>query len=250
MNWINLNVTVIDSEEFLGADPVERATWLCLLRYCIGQENGGRIEGAKAWKDRKWQQVVRVTAREVMAVCDLWEWDGDDLVVAFYPSEKELEVQHLRSVGKQTSEAKRAAAKANGAKGGRPPKKTEPEPTSETQETHGNPSETHRKEGEGEGEGEGKNPLPLFADGEAKPLCTLQQAIAQAPMARMSVKAAEHWWHTRNSAGWTKGSTGGGAPRRITSWQSDMATSREWAEDAVSKASQPKNSDGKPIARL
>jgi hypothetical protein len=69
-------------------------------------------------------------------------------------------------------------------------------------------------------------------------------------MVRMTPKAAEHWWHTRNAAGWTKGSTGGGAPRRITSWQSDMATSRDWAEDAVAKARQQKTADGKPVARL
>lgn len=108
MNWININVAVIDSEEFLGSEPTERGTWLCLQRYCVGQENGGRIAGAKEWKDRKWQQVVRVTLREVSSKCDLWAWESDDLVVAFYPIEKEIEVKTNRS---------------NGAKGGRPTKK-------------------------------------------------------------------------------------------------------------------------------
>lgn len=100
-----------------------------------------------------------------------------------------------------------------------------------------------------EGEEGGGSRLPVFAS-ESKPLCTLEQALAQAPMARMTPKAAEHWWHTRNSAGWTKGSTGGGAPRRITSWQSDMATSRDWAEEGASKARQQKTPNGKPSARL
>lgn len=233
MNWINLNVTVLDSEEFLGADPVERATWLCLLRYCIGQENGGRIEGARLWKDRKWQQVVRVTGKEVASECDLWTWDGDDLLVAFYPTDKEAEIQHLRSIGKQTSEAKRAAAKANGSKGGRPTKNPAENPTETQQETHAKPIEI---EVEGEVERKGKYPLPPSEPETEKPLVSLQAAIAHASMVRMTPKAAEHWWHTRNAAGWTRSSASGGHPRKITSWQSDMAASRDWAEEAASKA--------------
>ncbi|QJE99101.1 hypothetical protein [Luteolibacter luteus] len=100
MNWINLNVTFLDSEEFISATPVQRATWLCLLRYCAGQENSGRIEGAKLWKDRMWLQVVRVRLREItVGECRLWEWQGDDLVVNFYPTEKEAEVRKKRTQG-------------------------------------------------------------------------------------------------------------------------------------------------------
>lgn len=171
MNWININVTVIDSEEFLGATPTERATWLCLIRYCVGQENGGRIEGAKDWKDRKWQQVVRVTSREVSAKCDLWSWEGDDIAVAFYPLEKEAEIQHLREIGRISSDAKRDAAKANGAKGGRPRKtpneseqKTQREET-QREETQTNPTETHRKEVEVEVEVERKEKPSFAPDG-------------------------------------------------------------------------------------
>lgn len=111
MNWINLNVAVLDSEEFIGSDQCERGTWLCLMRYCCGQENGGRIEAAKEWKDRKWQQIARVTLKEVQASCDLWRWEGDDLIVEFYPEDKEAEVRQ-----------KRENAKTNGALGGRPKK--------------------------------------------------------------------------------------------------------------------------------
>jgi hypothetical protein len=167
MNWLNLNITVLDSEEFLGAEPVQRATWLCLLRYCIGQENGGRIKGAMPWTDRKWQQVVRVTAEEVAAGCDLWSWDGEDLVVRFYPNDKEHEVQTNR---------------ANGSKGGRPRKATpepKPEPVAEPRKNHPvsdgltgrfEIAETERKgigsgkEGEGNGNGnEAPSPARVFA---------------------------------------------------------------------------------------
>ena len=131
MNWLNLNTQTLDSENFLGSDPTERATWLCLLRYCIGQENGGIITACDAWADRKWQQLVRVTKEEVMQTCDLWSWDGDRLIVWGYPKEKEDEIQHLRHLGKMKTTAKQDAAKANGKLGGRP--KTQQETQQETQ---------------------------------------------------------------------------------------------------------------------
>lgn len=152
MNWININVTVIDSEEFLGATPTERATWLCLIRYCAGQENGGRIEGAKHWKDRKWQQVVRVTSREVSAKCDLWTWEGDDIVVTYYPGDKEAEVRQRREI-----------AKANGNRGGRP-RKTD---TGTNDETREKPTSVifGKAEGEVERELERKEKPPFAPDG-------------------------------------------------------------------------------------
>lgn len=153
MNWLNLSIQTLDSENFLGSDPTERATWLCLLRYCIGQENGGVITGCSGWADRKWQQLVRVTKDEVQSACDLWSWEGETLVVWGYPLEKEQEVQRNREIGskggKARTEAKIAAVKANGSKGGRP--KTQAETKAEPkQNLSENQSEnlTERKEKE------------------------------------------------------------------------------------------------------
>jgi hypothetical protein len=111
MDWLNLHTSTLDSPEFVGSSPVERSTWLCLLRFCIGQENSGRIVGGRTWKDRQWQQLARVTLREVSVSCGLWKWDGDDLIVGFYPGEKENEVKTRREV-----------ARKNGLRGGRPEK--------------------------------------------------------------------------------------------------------------------------------
>lgn len=154
MDWINLHSSTLDSPAFVGSSPIERSTWLCLLRFCIGQENGGRIVGALLWKDRQWQQLARVTLREVKASSRLWTWEGDDLVVSFYPVEKEQEVKD-----------RRATARTNGAKGGRP-QKTNTETNvgpdvAPNVETHGKPtlviSAKAEGEGEGEREGEGNN---------------------------------------------------------------------------------------------
>lgn len=66
--------------------------------------------------------------------------------------------------------------------------------------------------------------------------CSVEQAISNAPVCRMTADEARHWWNVRNASGWTKGSTGGGTPRRITSWQSDQATSRTWVAESMQKA--------------
>jgi hypothetical protein len=140
MNWINIETTTLDAEEFVGSDPTARATWLCLLRFCCGQENGGVIKGCKSWPDRKWQQLARVTKAEVETDSALWSWDGENLCVWRYPTDKETEVQHRRE-----------RARTNGKTGGRPTSK----PTSET-ESKPTLVAFAKAEGEGEGEGEGE----------------------------------------------------------------------------------------------
>jgi hypothetical protein len=107
MDWLNIHRSTLAAEQFLGCDPVQRATWLCLMAYCADQENGGRIEGASDWVDRKWQQVVRITRDEAHDKCALWQWAEGVLIVWAYPSEKEAEVRRNR---------------VNGKTGGRPPK--------------------------------------------------------------------------------------------------------------------------------
>lgn len=124
MNYLNIDINdMLRSSEFIGSEPVERATWLCLMGWCAAQENGGVIESARDWSDRKWQQLCGITKEEATTACDLYRFDGEDLVVSLYPVDKETEVK-----------TKRETARDNGKKGGRPRKKTEPKPTTETKE--------------------------------------------------------------------------------------------------------------------
>lgn len=145
MDWLNLHTSILDSNEFLGCDPVERATWLCLLRYCIGQENGGRIEGAVAWGDRKWQQIARVTLSEVSASCLLWRMDGSDVVVWAYPMTKEIEVKKNREDGKKGGRPKGSGSKPNN------PPVIPPVTGSETPRGNGKEGKEKGKEEEKEG---------------------------------------------------------------------------------------------------
>lgn len=97
MNWLNINVSTLDSESYLCATHCERSTWLNLLRYCIGQENEGTIKGAKAFGNRHWRQLVRVSLQDVQRPSKLWDWDGDDLQVNFYPGPQEAAVKAKRN---------------------------------------------------------------------------------------------------------------------------------------------------------
>jgi len=118
MNYLNLHTDTLRSEDYLGCDPTERATWLNLMAWCASQENGGVIKNCAGWADRKWLQMCGITKKEVMLSCSLYSFnDTFDLTVAFYPSDKESEVV-----------AKREIAKINGAKGGRPKKEKTIEP--------------------------------------------------------------------------------------------------------------------------
>lgn len=102
MQYLNTETRILHSPEFIGSAPDERGTWFALSLWCAQQENGGRIVGARLWKDRQWQQTCGVTAREVARTTRLISWDGDDALIWNYPDDKEKEVQAKRKAGRAT----------------------------------------------------------------------------------------------------------------------------------------------------
>lgn len=141
MEYINIPLYVIRSNEYIGADPTQRATWLSLVAWSCDQENMGRIAGARTWGDRRWMQSCGVMASEVAESCGLFRWDGDDLVISFYPADAQREIERKREI-----------ARANGRKGGRKPT-SEPMPETNVGSNVGNqprianeaPSESEKK---------------------------------------------------------------------------------------------------------
>jgi hypothetical protein len=105
MKWLNIEIATLRSPKYIGAEPIERATWLSLLGYCADQENGGRIVGCIKWKDRTWQQVCGITQAEASIASNLYRFDGDDLLVEFYPLEKEAELRAKRKAGSKGGKA-------------------------------------------------------------------------------------------------------------------------------------------------
>lgn len=112
MNYLNIHTDTLKSDAFIGADPTERATWLCLLAWSVTQENGGTISNCRDWNDRKWQQLCGVTKDEVHTESGLFTFIGQNLRIAYYPKAQEEEVVK-----------KRVTARANGKLGGRPKNK-------------------------------------------------------------------------------------------------------------------------------
>ena len=99
MEWLNIHISTLRSPEFIGSNPAERATWLCVLGYSVEQENGGRIVGGATWKDRQWQQACGVTLREVRSADKLLKVSGGDIEVNGYPVAKEAHVRQARGAG-------------------------------------------------------------------------------------------------------------------------------------------------------
>lgn len=108
MEWINFHVSNLDKVEFRTAEAGDRGTWLFLLRYCVGQEVGDRIPRCRSWSDQTWQKTCAVSSADVMRQCGLWEWDGEDLIVGFYPHDAEESVRKKRMAAINTN-AKRHA---------------------------------------------------------------------------------------------------------------------------------------------
>ena len=152
MNWLNIELRTIRSPEYVGSSPTERATWLSVLAYCADQENGGRISGAAGWKDRQWQQVCGVTAREVRAATRLILIDGADVIAFAYPVEKEAEVMARRQAGREgglrSAASKYTRNQASSAS-------STPSSSASSGALHG-ASSSAATEGEGEGERERK----------------------------------------------------------------------------------------------
>lgn len=152
MEYINIPLYVIRSNEYIGADPTQRATWLSLVAWSCDQENMGRIAGARSWGDRRWMQSCGVMASEVAESCGLFHWDGDDLVISFYPADAQREIERKREI-----------ARVNGRKGGRKPT-SEPIPETNVGSNVGNqpriandaPLESEKKGKEKKGNSKGE----------------------------------------------------------------------------------------------
>jgi len=141
-----MRVANMRAPEYTGCNMVERATWWHLNAYCAEQENGGRICGCRSWGDNRWQQAAQLKKAEAHHPCPLWSWDGEDLVVWRYPSDQEESFHAKRegnSLGGQSrSEAKVAAVRENGKKGGRPRK---PQMEAENQSRNLSPNQSRNQ---------------------------------------------------------------------------------------------------------
>lgn len=205
MDWLNLHTSTLDDPALAAADDTHRSHWLHLMRYCIGQENNGRIRGAKTWNERKWLLLCRVPQASLADDGELWKWEGDDLVVSFYPKKKQKEVQDKREAGREGG-LKSAATRAQ---------KSSSTPSSSASSTPSSSAATERKGMEGEGKGREKegNGVP---DGprptDRASLLSYAESIGLSEIE--AAKFSDHF----ESNGWMTGRN------RVKSWQAAMRT--------------------------
>lgn len=229
MEYLNVHVSIFHSPEYMGSEPVARATWWNLMGHCAEQENSGRIHGALKWNDRRWQQTCGITLREVKSCEELITWEGDDLVIKFYPTEKEAEVRRKREGG-------RAGGIRSGMQRSTPSSSASPEASSSASSTpspdqRSTPSterkgkERKGKEGKGGNEAEASPKNPSSASLSASRPESVAEAIdyfeAQGSTAPEAEKFFDHFQSTASRAG--RWRTSGGA--LITDWQ---AAARNW----------------------
>lgn len=172
MEYLNIPTALFSSPAFIGAEPVQRATWISLLGWSVKQENGGIIPACRDWNDRRWMQTCGVTHEEVQHECELFQWKGKSLHIWGYPHQVQA-----------TIELKREIARKNGKLGGRPPGRTRvgkaanPKPDSEkthvgcdTETYIGTGKQSPRKE-ESKGRKEERNlkPSPYLPDNKGIP---------------------------------------------------------------------------------
>lgn len=245
MEWLNIRLTQLEAPEYVRSEPVERATWLQLLKHCCGQENGGIITDCADWKDRTWQQIAGVTLREVKGTHRLWTWEGNNLHVWGYPLEKETLVRQRRLIAAEGGKASGKARRPSDAPANTPPKaaasteanasplaQANASPNGEPNSQANVPDLLERKGKEGEGKGKEENSTTTTTTREP-PLnrgCTLDQAFAFADQHNNGSSLAGFtiprpvvtlWHNDRESSGWEKIREGTSIP--IANWQADLA---------------------------
>lgn len=213
MKWLNIEVAMLRSPEYVGSEPVARATWLNLLAYCADQENGGVIKGCKGWKDRQWQQTCGITRDEAMlqgmleGVLEamIWRWVGDDLHVWGYP---------------KTSEAALKAKRKGGAKGG----KASARATSQAM-LQGMLEGMHEGVLERKGKGKGKGNDCTHTSAVIPP--TLTEVLEAAKLIGITEDVATKFWHSCEErpitpdGGWTLRD---GKPMNMSKWRNSLSS--------------------------
>lgn len=99
MNYLNIEIALLRSPEFSGAEPHHQAVWLKLLAYCADQETGGMIRDARKWKPFQWQ-YIGIDPAFLEEECPLWRIEVGHLRVWGYPIKQQQEMQKKRKGGK------------------------------------------------------------------------------------------------------------------------------------------------------
>lgn len=234
MLWLNIYLSDLDNEAFACAETADIGTWLRLMRYCCTQENGGLIKGAKAFDNRKFGALFRLSKPEIHEKSDLWAWKGNDLFVSHFPNER------LKIIKKQRV----SALKANEVRWGN--RNAKPNPISHTEsdasaharsDATPNPKTESGKERKGKGK-ERKGREGNAPDGAEAHSPTLSEVLSFFASRGAPSELAKKFFHHYQANGWVQG---GGQP--VVSWESQ---GEKWIVGEPVETAGAKNHDEPP----
>ena len=214
MEYINLTITQLASAAYRRSSMQDRGVWLSLLGFCVQQENGGIVAGAKKWSEWDYQQILGIPIANLKGDHQLWRFKDDDLVVDCYPLDKQREVQAKRRAGKRGG-LSRAASSASSSASDRASKTASGTP-SKTASTEGNGRERKEKGKKEKGSATGTD-VP-----ELPPSLDLWLQYATERHADWPTSDARASWHHYEASGWVLGR---GKP--VRSWRACVETCYE-----------------------
>lgn len=183
MKYINIEISVTHTPEFLCAEPTQRATWLSLLSHCCEQENGGKVAKCSKWNDREWQLICGITLAEAQNVCGLWHFKGQNLVVRHYPEDQEKMMKNKR---------------LGGAKGGRKSRKHSLKESLKDSLDNADKDSANERKGK-----ERKGNVINVAEANSQKKCfdlpKLEQVLEKARTVNLSPELATAWFHRNES---------------------------------------------------
>lgn len=214
MHYVNISMNAIRGPEYIGSNPVIRATWLSLMGYCAELENGGVIKNCRQWGNRQWMQTCGVMLEEVNTESQLWNFTEDgSLVVKFFPEDQQEKCIKNRESGRKGGK-KRAELEANAkasAQAGASTKeklkekeeeklKEELKRKSEAQQSASNPQQNPEPEnGQPDSCSTHTPECPMI------PPCTLDQLLTKANMMAIPVEVATKFYNELDAVNWVDG---------------------------------------------
>lgn len=197
MRFWNLELSLLRTPEVMEATPAQLGTWVLLAAYCLDQVNSGTIGGCAAWGPRHWQRLG-IDHNILAEKSALWTFDDGDLRLWGYP------------VAHEVSQARKDAARANGAKSSGRPKKTTPpknnptetqSPIEKPKETQGLTQETPQYKVREDKVREDKSSQGDGTDGFF--ISTLADALSVARSHGISSECATKWFLRHSTRQWT-----------------------------------------------
>ena len=116
LDWLPCDLERMTGPEWLRIPAVLRGHWHALWCWCGSRRNGGRIEDCRSFTNRDWDRIAGVTkaALRKLVEAGLVSWDGDDLIVSFYPVDAESKARSRSRAAKSAAE-RRWSSSAGGA---------------------------------------------------------------------------------------------------------------------------------------